>query len=64
MIDFKYYEDTGDEYRDNKGSILPLWRFKYDRAQKTGITALCWNPFYKDLFAVGHGSCELITSLC
>ena len=59
MPDFKYYVDPGDEFRDNKGSLLPLWRFKYDKARKTAITALCWNPFYKDLFAVGHGSCEL-----
>ena len=22
------------------------------------VTSLCWNPLYKDLFAVGHGSCE------
>lgn len=56
--DFKYYEDGGDEFRDGKGGLLPLWRFRYENARKTGITALCWNPLYHDLFAVGHGSCE------
>lgn len=58
LVDFKYYEDAGDEYKDGKGSLLPLWRFKYDGAKKTSITALRWNPLYNDLFAVGHGSCE------
>ncbi len=57
-IDFKYYEDTGDEFREGQGSLLPLWRFKYDKANKTAITALRWNPLYTDLFAVAHGSCE------
>ena len=57
-IDFKYYEDPGDEFKEIKGSLLPLWRFKYDPARKTGITALAWNPLYNDLFAVAHGSCE------
>ncbi len=57
-LDFKYYEDLGDEFKDSVGSLLPLWRFKYDKAKKMAITALSWNPLYNDLFAVAHGSCE------
>lgn len=60
LSDFKYYEDAADEFKDGKGTVLPLWRFKYDKARKMAVTALCWNPLYKDLFAVGHGSCECI----
>ena len=56
--DFKYYEDQGDEYKDGRGTLLPLWRFRYDKARKMAITALAWNPLYTDLFAVGHGSRE------
>ncbi len=56
--DFKYYDDPGDQFRDNVGSMLPLWRFKFDKARKAAITALSWNPLYSDLFAVGRGSCE------
>ena len=56
--DFKYYEDQGDEYKNGRGTLLPLWRFRYDKARKMAITALAWNPLYTDLFAVGHGSCE------
>ena len=58
-LDFKYYEDAGDEFRDSTGQMLPLWRFKYEKARKSAVTALSWNPLYKDLFAVGHGSCKL-----
>ena len=56
--DFKYYEDVGDEYRESIGQLLPLWRFKYEKARKYAVTDISWNPLYKDLFAVGHGSCK------
>ena len=56
--DFKYYEDAGDDYKEGHGTLLPLWRFRYDKARKMAVSALAWNPLYADLFAVGHGSCE------
>lgn len=56
--DFKYYEDPSDEYRDNEGTMLPLWRFSYEKAKKLAVTSLCWNPMYKDLFAASYGSCK------
>lgn len=58
LLDFKYWEDASDEYRDQEGTLLPLWKFAYDRSKKLAITALCWNPKYRDLFAVSHGSCK------
>ncbi|KAF7239993.1 Dynein intermediate chain 1, axonemal [Varanus komodoensis] len=58
--DFKYYEDNSDEYRDNLGTLLPLWKFQYDKAKRLAVTALCWNPKYKDLFIVGHGSYDFV----
>ncbi|CAI5787930.1 dynein intermediate chain 1, axonemal [Podarcis lilfordi] len=58
--DFKYFEDTSDEYRDNLGTLLPLWKFQYDKAKRLAVTALCWNPKYKDLFIVGHGSYDFV----
>jgi len=48
---------VSDEYRDQEGTLLPLWKFAYDRSKKLAITSLCWNPKYRDLFAVSHGSC-------
>ena len=59
LLDFKWWEDVSDEYRDQEGTLLPLWKFSYEGAKKLAVTALCWSPKYKDLFAVGHGSCKL-----
>lgn len=56
FYDFKYWEDASDTYRNGEGSLLPLWRFTTDRSKRKQITALCWNPFHPDLFAVAYGS--------
>lgn len=56
--DFKYFEDASDEFREQEGTLLPLWKFQYDKAKHLSVTALCWNQKYKDLFAVGLGSYE------
>uniref|UniRef100_A0A8C8S6H7 Dynein axonemal intermediate chain 1 n=1 Tax=Pelusios castaneus TaxID=367368 RepID=A0A8C8S6H7_9SAUR len=58
--DFKYFEDPSDEYRDQEGTLLPLWKFQYEKAKRLAVTAICWNPKYKDLFAVGHGSYDFM----
>ncbi|XP_037348975.1 dynein axonemal intermediate chain 1 isoform X2 [Talpa occidentalis] len=58
--DFKYYEDAADEFRDQEGTLLPLWKFQNDKAKRLAVTALCWNPKYNDLFAVGHGSYDFM----
>ncbi|KAG5451134.1 Dynein intermediate chain 2, ciliary [Clonorchis sinensis] len=58
--DFKYYEDPSDEYRDQNGTLLPLWNFTFEKARKLAVTALCWSPRYNDLFAVGHGSYDFM----
>jgi len=54
--DFKYWEDGSDEYRQNEGSLLPLWKFCTDQTKRKQGTSVCWNPRYPDLFAVGYGS--------
>ncbi|XP_063067026.1 dynein, axonemal, intermediate chain 1, paralog 2 [Engraulis encrasicolus] len=54
--DFKYFEDASDEFREQEGTLLPLWKFQYDKAKRLAVTALCWNENYRDLFAVGLGS--------
>ncbi|XP_044140262.1 dynein axonemal intermediate chain 1-like [Bufo gargarizans] len=58
--DFKYFEDVADEFREQEGTLLPLWRFQYEKAKRLAVTAVCWNPKYKDLFAVGHGSYDFM----
>ncbi|XP_064425092.1 dynein, axonemal, intermediate chain 1, paralog 2 [Latimeria chalumnae] len=58
--DFKYFEDGADEFRDQEGTVLPLWKFQYDKTKRLAVTALCWNPRYRDMFAVGHGSYDFM----
>ena len=55
--DFKYWEDASDEFRETEGTLLPLWRFVFEKAKNLEITGICWNPAYKDLFAAAFGSC-------
>ncbi|KAF8566031.1 hypothetical protein P879_08949, partial [Paragonimus westermani] len=61
--DFKYYEDPSDEFRDQTGTLLPMWMFTFERAKKLAVTALCWSSKYSDLFAVGHGSYDFLRQL-
>ena len=58
--DFKFWEDASDQFREGEGSLLPLWRFSTDRTKRKQVTALCWNPQYPDLFAVGYGSYDFM----
>ncbi|XP_031549922.1 dynein intermediate chain 2, ciliary-like [Actinia tenebrosa] len=58
--DFKYWEDPSDEFRDPNGTLLPLWKFSYEKARKLAVTSLCWNPMYQDFFAVSCGSYDFL----
>ncbi|KAL1499669.1 hypothetical protein AB1Y20_011866 [Prymnesium parvum] len=57
--DFKFWEDASDTFRD-EGTLLPLWKFSYDKAKKKHVTAVRWNPEFADLFAVGYGSYDFM----
>jgi dynein intermediate chain 1 len=59
--DYKYYHDE-TEGTDSPftGSVLPLWRFSTDKSRRKQVTSICWNPKYKDLFAVGYGSYDFL----
>jgi len=37
-----YFEDAADEFRGEKGTLLPLWKLQYDKAKGLSVTALCW----------------------
>ena len=60
FMDFKFWEDASDLYRQGEGSLLPLWRFSTDRTKKKQVTAVGWNPSYQDMFAVGYGSYDFL----
>ena len=58
FLDYFFYEDASDEQK-TEGTLLPLWNFVFKEIiTKMEVTALAWNPKYRDLFAVGFGSCE------
>ena len=40
--DFSYFEDISDEYRESEGTLLPLWKFSYDKIKRLTVTAICW----------------------
>ncbi len=58
--DYKYWVDDADP---THATVLPLWRIYYINTLKKQVTSLCWNPKYRDLFAVGYGSYEFQKNL-
>lgn len=54
--DFAFFEDASDEFRADEGTLLPLWKFGYEKSKRMAVTGCAWNPDYADMFAVGHGS--------
>lgn len=59
FADYRYWNDPSDEFRDEEGTLLPLWKFTYDKTKKNTVTDIAWNPYYYDLFAVTFGFCKL-----
>lgn len=57
----KYFDDSRDfEKEDGSGSLLPLFTFSSELSAGKSVTALCWNPTFPDLFAVGYGSFDFL----
>ncbi|XP_076162193.1 dynein intermediate chain 2, ciliary isoform X2 [Ptiloglossa arizonensis] len=54
--DYRYWDDPSDEFKDEEGSLLPLWKFNYSKTKKHDVTDLCFNGRYYDLFAVSYGT--------
>lgn len=57
-MDYRYWDDPSDEFREGMGSLLPLWKFQYEPMKQHSICDIQWNPFYQDLFAVAFGSLD------
>ena len=62
FVDFRFYNDPSDEFREGVGTLLPLWKFSYGKFKHIEITGLCWNSAYKDLFVASLGSCKTIST--
>ena len=58
--DYKYmFTDTyKDANKSKETSTCALWKISFQAIKKKSVTSLCWNPRYRDLFAVGYGSYE------
>lgn len=58
--DFKYFDDPADGPDNAKGSLLPLWRFEYEKAKRLAVTSMVWCPQTQndDLMVVAFGSYE------
>ncbi|CAD1473387.1 unnamed protein product, partial [Heterotrigona itama] len=54
--DYRYWDDPSDEFKVGEGSLLPLWKFNYEKTKKHDVTDLCFNSRYYDLFAVSYGT--------
>merc|ERR1712168_1692442 len=56
--DFKYFDDPADGPDNAKGSLLPLWRFEYEKAKRLAVTAMVWCPQQRDndLMVISCGS--------
>ncbi|XP_037941712.1 dynein intermediate chain 2, ciliary [Teleopsis dalmanni] len=57
--DYRFYEDPADEFRE-EGTLLPLWKFVYERTKKLSVTEVMFSPKYYDLFAVCYGSYDFM----
>ena len=64
QYNFYKYFFTGEgevmETSKTEGHMIPLWRFSSEKQRKKHVTSICWNPKYKDLFAIGLGSYEFM----
>ncbi|KAG7208577.1 hypothetical protein KM043_014788 [Ampulex compressa] len=54
--DYRYWNDPSDDFKNGEGSLLPLWKFSYEKTKKHDITDVCFNSRYYDLFAVAFGT--------
>ncbi|XP_031620811.1 dynein intermediate chain 2, ciliary [Contarinia nasturtii] len=62
-LDYRYYEDPSDEFREEEGTLLPLWKFQYEKTKKMNVTDICFNTMYYDLFAVCFGCFDFMKQL-
>ncbi|XP_069188642.1 dynein intermediate chain 2, ciliary [Procambarus clarkii] len=56
--DYKYWEDTSDDFRPLEGSLLPLWKFTTHKTRDLLVADVCWSPAYPDLLAAAYTPSE------
>mmetsp|Transcript_19883 Transcript_19883/g.17008 ORF Transcript_19883/g.17008 Transcript_19883/m.17008 type:complete len:245 (+) Transcript_19883:256-990(+) len=61
--EYKYFWANEQTESGKEGAMLPIWRYTGHKEKKRNVTSICWNPKYKDLFAVGFGSYDFLKPL-
>ncbi|XP_063223461.1 dynein axonemal intermediate chain 1-like [Bacillus rossius redtenbacheri] len=56
-LDFKD-PDTPEDDEDGSGRLMELWKFPFEGVALPAITYLCWNPTFKNIFAIAFGNLE------
>jgi dynein intermediate chain 1 len=59
-MDYTFWEDKSDAFKESEGSLLPLWKFYTEKAKRKHVTAITWSPQYNDMFAVSYGSYDFM----
>ncbi|XP_071544385.1 dynein intermediate chain 2, ciliary-like [Panulirus ornatus] len=54
IYDYRYWEDTSDDFRPFEGSLLPLWKLSGSRTRDLLVADVCWSPAYPDLLAAAY----------
>ncbi|GIQ86569.1 hypothetical protein KIPB_008447, partial [Kipferlia bialata] len=62
LRDYRYWEDPSDQFKEGKGSLLPLWSFSVAETKGKTVTCMDWHPTYEDLFAAGYGTYQFQAS--
>lgn len=60
-MDFKYWDDASDQFKQSEGTLLPLWKFYNERARKKAVTAIAWSPMVR---RHSHAACACSASGC
>jgi hypothetical protein len=62
-MDFKYWDDASDQFKEHEGTLLPLWKFTNERARKKSVTSIAWSPVvcssFRTSVCIMHGSALL-----
>jgi len=58
-LDYKYWNQGAHHEKkgeQNTATFKNLWELNYAPVAGKTVTALCWNPYFTDLLAVGYGT--------
>ena len=48
-MDYTFWEDKSDAFKESEGSLLPLWKFYSEKAKRKHVTCITWSTQYNDM---------------